>query len=46
MALHFLVVYILVFVEFSLVDASLRVESVLIQVTLFIKLLVNIGGFH
>lgn len=45
-AFHFLVVLILIFVKFCLVDACLCIESVFIQVAFLIELLVNIGSLH
>lgn len=43
---HFEVILVLVFVELGLVDARFGVEPVLVKVTLSVKLLVDVGGFH
>ena len=46
MALHSQVVLILILVKLGLIDAGLGVQSILIQITLLIELLVDICSLH
>ena len=46
MALHFLVVSILIFWKFGLIDACFGVKTILEEVTLFIELLVDVGSLQ
>tara|TARA_B110000305_G_scaffold231627_1_gene285370 strand:- start:56 stop:424 length:369 start_codon:yes stop_codon:yes gene_type:complete len=46
MADHFLVISFLIFGKFGLIDACFGVKTILVEVTLFVELLVDVGSLQ